>query len=126
CPSRKCRSPASQMGSIQKPGWRRSSPKFRLGQVFLPHTEVLAIKRGELRRHPGFCMDPICDAGDRHFLDGHAGPDIFPKRSGDFAMQFAYPVGVPAKTQRQDGHTEGIVWIEAGLTEREQLVERNV
>jgi len=33
---------------------------------------------------------------------------------------------VAAETQRQDGHAKGIIWIEPGLTKREQLVERNV
>jgi hypothetical protein len=32
-------------------------------------------------------------------------------------VQFGYPVGVPAKTQREDGHAERIVWIEACVAE---------
>jgi hypothetical protein len=87
---------------------------------------MLVIKRREFRRHPGFRVHTVCDARDRHFVHGHTGPDIFPKRSRDFSVQLAHAIGVPTKTQRQDRHAEWIVWIDTCLAKREQLVERNV
>src|SRR6266513_1268217 len=113
--------PKLRIGNIDN-----TTPELRLGEVFLPCTEMLAIKCRELGRHPGFRMDPVCDVGDRHFMDWNASPNIFTTRSGDFAVQFANPIGMAAKTQCEDGHTERIVWINARVTEREQLVERNV
>src|SRR6266513_705483 len=58
-----------------------AAPKLRFSQMFLPCAEMPLIKRRKLRRHPGFCVDAVRDAGDRHFLHRHAGPDSFPKRS---------------------------------------------
>ena len=63
-----------------------AAPKFRFGKMFLPVAEVLAIKRCELRRHPGFGMDPVGDVGNGHFMDWNARPDILPKRSADLAV----------------------------------------
>src|SRR6266478_4107875 len=63
-----------------------AAPKVGLGQMFLPCAEMLLIKRRKLRRHPGLGVDTVRDAGDRHFLHRHAGPDVFPKRSSDFAV----------------------------------------
>src|SRR5262249_28037597 len=56
-----------------------TAPKFRLGQMFLPCAEMLAIKRRKLGRHPGFCVDTVRDTGDQHFVYRHTGPHIFPK-----------------------------------------------
>src|SRR5437762_12927335 len=89
-------------------------PKFRLGEVFLPVAEVPAIERRKFGRHPRLGMNAVCHAGDRHFLDRNAGPDVFPKRSSNFAVQFTHTVRVPAQTQSEDSHAERIVWIEAG------------
>src|SRR6266481_5875890 len=94
-----------------------AAPKFGFGQVFLPVAEVFAVKRRKFRRHPGLGMNTICDAGYRHFVDRNAGPDIFPKRSTHFAVQFTDPIRMPAETQRQDGHAEWIIRIEARMTE---------
>ena len=103
-----------------------TAPKLRLGHMFFPWAEMLAVKRLKLRRHPGFGVNAVCDAGDWHFVDRHTGPYIFPKRPGDFTMQFAHAVGVPAQPQRQNGHAEGIVRIDARLAEGEQFIEWNV
>ena len=32
-------------------------------------------------------------------------------------MQFTHAIGVPAKTQRQDGHAKRVVWIQARMAE---------
>src|SRR4029450_7878926 len=94
-----------------------AAPKFRFGQMLLPVAKMLAIECRKLWRRPGFGMNSVCDAGNRYFMDWNARPDILPKRSGDFAVQFAYPIGVPAKTQRQDGHAKRVVWIESCVAE---------
>src|SRR5882724_4997501 len=94
-----------------------TAPKLRFNQMFFPRAEMPLIKRRELRRHPGLRVDTIRDASDRHFLHRHAGPDVFPKRSSDFAVQFAHAVGVPAQPQRKNSHTERVARINAGLTE---------
>src|SRR5712691_310398 len=60
-----------------------AAPKLRLSQMFFPCAEMLAIKRGELRRHPSLRVDTVRDVGDRHFVHRNADPDIFPKRSSD-------------------------------------------
>jgi hypothetical protein len=67
------RIPELRVGNIED-----TAPEIRLGEVFLPCPEMLAIKCCELRRHPGFRMDSVCDAGNRHFVDRNAGPDVFP------------------------------------------------
>ena len=66
------------------------------------------VERGELRRHPRLGMHAVGDARDRNFVSRHAGPDIFPKRSADFAVQFAHAVRLPAHAQRQNRHAESI------------------
>ena len=103
-----------------------AAPEIRLGEMFFPIAEMLAIERGKLRRHPGFGVHAVGDAGDRHFVHGHARPNIFPKRSAHFAVQFAHAVSVPAQAQRQDRHAEGIRRIDARLSEAKQFFERNL
>ena len=94
-----------------------AAPKFRFGQVFLPGAEMLAVKRRKLRCHPGLGMNTVRDAGNWHFVDRNARPHVFPKRSRHFAVQFTDAVCVPAETQRENGHTERVVWIEPCLAE---------
>ena len=96
-----------------------ASPELGLGQMFLPCAEMFAIKRRELGRHPRFRMNTVGDTGNRHLMHWHPGPDIFPKRSGDVAVQFAHAIGVPTKTQCEDSHAKRIVWINARLSEGE-------
>src|ERR1700741_4812564 len=86
-----------------------TAPKLRFGEVFLPSTEMFAVKRRKLRRHPSLGMNTVCDTSDRHFVDGDARPHIFPKRSSDFAVQFTDAICMPAETQRENGHTERVV-----------------
>ncbi len=56
--------------------------------------EILRVERGELRRHPRLGVHAVGDAGDRNFVNRHAGPDIFPERLTDFAVQFAHAVRI--------------------------------
>ncbi len=69
-------------------------------------------------------MNAVGYAGDRHFVRRHAGPDVFPKRATDFAVQFADAVGMPAHAQGQDRHAEWIGGVDPGLAEGEKFVER--
>ena len=94
-----------------------AAPEFRFCEVFLPVPEVPAIERRKFGRHPRLGMNAVCDAGDRHFLDWNAGPDVFPKRSSNFTVQFTHTVRVPAQTQGEDSHAERILWIEACVAE---------
>src|SRR5439155_25157101 len=73
-----------------------AAPKFRFSQVFLPIAEVLLVKRRILWRHPRLGMNSVRDTGNRHFMDWNTGPNIFPKRSGNFTVQFAHAVSMPA------------------------------
>ena len=61
-------------------------PEIRLGQMFFPIAQILRIERGKFRRHPRFGVDAVGDTRDRHFVAGHTGPDIFPKRAAHFAV----------------------------------------
>ena len=88
-----------------------AAPKFRFGKMFLPVAEVLAIKRRELRRHPGFGGGPVCNVGNRHFVDWNADQTSF-QRDRLTSPCNLLTLGVAAKTQRQDGHAKGIIWIE--------------
>ena len=94
-----------------------TAPKFRFGQMFFPCAKMLAVKRRKLWRHPGFCVNTVCHAGDWYLMHGHPDPDILPKRLGDFAMQLAHPIGVSAQAQCQNGHAKGVVWIDPCLPE---------
>ena len=71
-------------------------------------------------------MHPVRNACNRHFVDWNARPHILPKRPTNFTVQFADPIGVPAETQRQNGHAELLIWIKPRLAEREQLFQWNV
>ena len=94
-----------------------AAPKLGLGQVFFPGTEMLSVKRGKLRCHPGLGMNTVCNTRNRHFVDRDARPHIFPERPSHFAVQFAHAIRVPAETQRQDGHAKRIVRIQARVAE---------
>ena len=78
---------------------------------------MLLVKRRKLGRHPRFGVNAVGNAGDRDLVHRHTCPDIFPKRSTDFAVQFAHAVGVPAQAQRENGHAERVVWIDPRLAE---------
>ena len=61
-------------------------PEIGLGDVLVPFAKILSIERGKLGRHPRFCVDTVGHTGDRHFVHGHAVPNISPKRTADFAV----------------------------------------
>src|ERR1700746_2599571 len=94
-----------------------AAPKLRFGEVFLPNTEMLAVKRCKLRRHPSLGMNTVRDASDWHFVDGDARPHIFPKRSSHFAVQFTDAIRVAAEAQRENGHTEWLALIQSCVAE---------
>ena len=103
-----------------------AAPEFRLGLMLLPIAEKFGVERGKFRRHPRLGVNAVGDAGDRHFMHRHAGPNVFPKRLADFAVQFAHAIRVPAHPQRQDGHAESRQRIRARLAEAEKFVERDL
>ena len=76
-----------------------AAPEFGFGDVFLPFAKKFSIERGKLRRHPGFGVNPVGHARDRHFVHRYAGPNVFPERATDFAVQFAHAIRVPAHPQ---------------------------
>src|SRR5207245_5139104 len=94
------RLPQLRIGDID-----HAAPEFWFGQMFLPYAEMLAIKRRELGCHPGFCVDTVRDAGDRHLVHRHANPDVFPKRSGDISMHLAHAISLQTATQRPEQTT---------------------
>ena len=71
-------------------------------------------------------MNAVGDAGDRNFVNRHAGPDIFPKRPAYLAVQFAHAVGVPAHAQRENCHVECIGRMDTRLPESKKFVEWNL
>ena len=97
------RVPKLRVGNIHD-----AAPEIFVRKMFFPFAEMFSVKRGKLRRHPGFGVHAVGDARDRHFVHRHARPNIFPKRPADVAVQFADAVSVPAETQRQDRHAERI------------------
>src|SRR2546430_15244275 len=90
-------------------------PEIGLCKMFLPIPEILFVEGGHLRRHPGFGMDAVGDAGDRHFVARHSGPDIFPKTAAHVTVQFTDAVRMPARPERENGHAESIERIHARL-----------
>ena len=90
-----------------------ATPEIRLSELLFPIAEVLVIERGKLRRHPGFGVNAVGDTDDRHFVNGHAGPNIFPERATHFAVQFAHAVRLPAEPQSKNRHAESIGGIDA-------------
>ncbi len=115
------RLPKLRIGNVD-----HATPEIRLGEMFFPIAQVLAIERGKLRRHPGFGVNAVGDTDDRHFVHGHTGPNIFPERAAHFAVQFAHAVRLPAEPQGKDRHAEGIGGIDTRLSEAEKFVERNL
>ena len=84
-----------------------AAPEIRLGQMLFPIAEILRVERRKFRRQPSLGMNTIGDAGNGHLMDRNARPNIFPKRLTDFSVQFAHPIGMPARAQSKDGHAKG-------------------
>ena len=100
-----------------------ATPEIGFHQMFFPVAQIFVVKGRELRSHPGLGMNPVGDAGNRHFLFRNASPHIFPEAAAHVAMKRTDAVGVTTGAERQDGHAERFMRIGPSLTVAEERLD---
>ena len=82
-------------------------PFLCLGQIFFGHDATLFLEQApNFRRHPSKGMNPVGHMLDGDFRFGNPRPDTLPHTPGNTSVDSTHPVGLPGKTQSQDGHAE--------------------